>query len=152
MILSYALIAFTCINLVHTLLNLYVMWLFKRKESFAVITKKDGGEKVVKINLHRDHFIVKDVAYIVPKDSHLYTLKIGNKKYVRYVENTPEPFKWWTDDKPEIPGDVFHSIIESKSLKLLNTPPLGTDLLKILLIVGAAVVVVIIVMNSMNGG
>jgi hypothetical protein len=146
---STIMLIFLGINVLHTTLNLFLMWVINRKETFAIIAHKNGSNTVHKINPHLSHFVFKKQAYIIPVKYDDYTIKIRKKNYIRYIQNNPEPQKWWNDENPQMLGDVFSSIIDNEGLKLLNTPPLSFNWKIALAIV--AVIIVIIVFVNMGG-
>lgn len=147
---AYFMIAFILINIIHTVINLWITWNYRKKEDYAVMITKNGGNKILKIKSSKDHFKYEKGAYIIPSQSNKYSLLVHRKRYFRYIEGVPEPLYWWNDEKPQVPADVFHSIIESNALKLLNTPPLAKNILMWLLI-GGAVIVAIILFSGGNG-
>jgi hypothetical protein len=132
------------INAFMMVTNLYVMWLYKKKENIAFIIKKDNTAKYVKINTSKEYFKYDNGLYIIPRDTEKYNLLYGRKKIYRYVEGTPEPYMWYVDDKPLINAEVFHSIIENSGLKLLNTISMSKSMLMYIVIAVVAVVVIMI--------
>ena len=125
---------FFAVNVVHTLGNLLYTWSYKRTETFGVVFHKDGTNTRLKINTGKETFIYGKESYLIPVNSKEYLTTINNKKYIRYVEGNPNPFKWSNDVKPDIPADVFHSVLQNSGLKLLNSPPLSADFIKYVLI------------------
>lgn len=132
------------------LFTIYIIWKYERIETYAVMMNKDGHKDKLKINPNKDHFRYEKGSYIIPQDKK-YMLKLHRKNYIRYMEGTPEPYLWFVDDKPAIPSDVFKSIIESSSLKLLNTPPLTFDW-KMILIIGGIILLAIFLITKFTGG
>lgn len=122
------------VNIVHTIGNMFYTWTYKRTQTFAVLFRKNGSNEVVSIKTSKETFSYKDESYLIPVDSKEYLTTINNKKYLRYVEGNPNPFKWSNDIKPDIPADVFHSVLQNSGLKLLNSPPFSSDFIKYALI------------------
>jgi hypothetical protein len=146
---TYIMLGFTAVNAAHTLINLFVTWSYKRKEDYAVVTRKNGSCDVVKIKTSKDHFKHRKTAYVVPLETHKFALVLARKRYFRYMEGNPEPFLWSSDEPVRIEGEVFHSIIENSGLKLLNTPPLGKNIILYLIIGG---VILVGIMMFFGGG
>lgn len=147
MIYTYIMAAFLSTNIIYTIINTLIIWSYKRKESFAVITDKSEDAKILKIKMSKEYFSYHKNAYIIPPNSKMYEMKIGRKKYYRYMAGIPEPMLWWTDEKPAIHGEVLHSIIENSGLKLLNTVPMVKNMMLYILI-GAALLIVIFMFNK----
>ena len=132
---------FFATNVLHTLTNLYVTWLYKRKVTYAIVFFKNGNNKILKIRTSKETFSHDKETYLIPVNAKEYFTKIGSKQYIRYVEGNPSPFKWDNDVKPDIQADVFYSVIQNSGLKLLNSPPITSEMIKYILIGGVVLVV-----------
>jgi len=142
---------FFLITIIHTMINIVFSWEYKKKKTYAVLTSRDGDHTIVRINPNKESFDYKKEHFIIPNKLE-YRLKLNNKTYIRYSKGNPTPLLWSSDEIPAIPGDVFNRIVESSSLKLLNTAPLSLDLKKILIIAGIILLVVLLFSSGIFTG
>jgi len=146
-------VAFTLIAITVTAVNLYFIRELKKKETYAIIHRKDGNDKTLRINPNNKSFVYEEKLYLVPTKP-LTSFK-KNKKIILYHENKPRHIDVYSEAHtftlPKESSEAFYSVTFSEALKILNRAKgglLGGLDLKKALIIGGIIVVGIMLLRG----
>ena len=119
-----------------------------RKETWAIIQRKDGNNTQLKVNPNNKSFDYDNKVYLLPKKSFL---RFKRKTLILYNDNDPNPVDTLSHPlHKQLSAQAIYSVVYSEALKILNRPSgiLGGMDLKKMLIIGAILVVAIMIFRG----
>lgn len=151
--LEYFLIsAYLALNIAVTVTAIFFTRKLFKKETFAIIQRKDGDNDRVKINPNKKSFDHKEMTYITPTVK--TNLKFWCKHFILYDENNPFHVETTsTALHPKLSGEALYSVVYSEALKILNKPKGllgGFDIKKIGIVLGVGVVIYLVLTGVFN--
>lgn len=127
-----------------TILIILTKKLLKR-ETKAVILRKDLDDDVITINPNQKSFNHKKEKYLAPNKEKEY-VEIARKKYCFYEEGNPEPKNLYKEGNPIINAKSFYEVVETNALTQLNKGlRSGGEIDMKMIIVGVAVVIALFI-------
>lgn len=144
----YLLTVYLALNFLMTLINILLLRKVLKKETWAIIQRKDGNNTQLKVNPNNKSFTHEEKVYLLPKKS---MLRFRRKTLILYNDNDPNPVDTLSHPlHKQLSSQAIYSVVYSEALRILNRPTglLGGMDIKKIAIIGALVVVAIMIFRG----
>jgi hypothetical protein len=151
-ITTWLLITYLVLNTIIVITSIFLIRKLYRKETYAIIQRKDGDNSTIKINPNHKSFTHKEKLYIIPQTK--TRLRFWRKHFIIYDDNNPNPIQLSAKElHPKLSSEALYSVVYTEALKILNRPKglLGGLDIKKIAIIGAIAIIGYMVYTGVMG-